>query len=52
MSERRSYPIELTVNGRKIIEIEIDPHYEVSHADSINDDLILRTRHAFEWQIF
>ncbi len=41
MSERRSYPTQLTINGRKIIEVVIDPHYETKHASSIDDDLIL-----------
>ncbi|MGK5084762.1 hypothetical protein WDW37_15820 [Bdellovibrionota bacterium FG-1] len=41
MTARRSYPIRITVNGREIDEVVIDPHYEVNHAESINDDLIL-----------
>lgn len=38
---RRSYPIFLTINGRKITKVVIDPHFEVRHKDSINDDIIL-----------
>ena len=41
MTERRHYPFEITINGRKIIEVVIDPHYESRHSDSINDSLIL-----------
>lgn len=41
MIKRRSYPIEITVNGRRIHELVIDPHYELKHSSSINDDLIL-----------
>jgi hypothetical protein len=41
MSERRSYPTRLTINGCIVIEVVIDPHYEAKHADSIDDDLIL-----------
>ena len=40
MSERRSYPAELIINGRRISEVVIDPHYESKH-DDINDTLIL-----------
>lgn len=41
MTKRRSYPIKIEVNGRKIHEVVIDPHYEIKHSDSVNDDLIL-----------
>ncbi len=40
MSKRRAYRLSLTVNGRRISEVVIDPHYENKHAD-ISDDLIL-----------
>ncbi len=40
MSERRSYPTLLTINGRSISEVIIDPHYETRHPD-ISDALIL-----------
>ncbi len=40
MNDRRSYEITLTVNGKEINEVVIDPHYETNHPD-INDDLIL-----------
>jgi len=40
MSDRRSYPASLSVNGRKINKITIDPHYEAKHPD-IDDSLIL-----------
>lgn len=35
------YSILLTINGRQISRVAIDPHYEERHRDSINDDLIL-----------
>lgn len=41
MSIRRSYPIKMTVNGRNIGEVVIDPHYEEKHSGTVNDDLIL-----------
>ena len=39
---RREYPISLLVNGVQITKVIIDPHYEGSHAESINDELVLR----------
>jgi hypothetical protein len=41
MSQRRSYHVNMVVNGRKINEIVIDPHYESRHSD-IDDSLILK----------
>jgi hypothetical protein len=38
---RREYPTKLTINGRRIVKVIIDPHYELKHSRSINDDLIL-----------
>jgi len=41
MGERRSYSVELKINGRTITEVVIDSHYELKHADSMDDDIIL-----------
>jgi hypothetical protein len=41
MTKRRCYPIWITVNGLPIEQVVIDPHYELKHAESIDDDLIL-----------
>lgn len=38
---RRSYSIDIVVNGRRIEEVIIDSHYEKKHPD-INDTTILR----------
>lgn len=38
---RREYPVRLTVNGRNIVKVIIDPHYELKHSRSITDSLIL-----------
>lgn len=38
---RREYPIFLTINGRSITKVVIDPHFELRHRDSINDEIIL-----------
>lgn len=40
MRKRRSYAVNLVINGRPINEVVIDPHHEVKHPD-INDTLIL-----------
>lgn len=39
--DRKTYKINLKVNGRKITEVIIDPHYEVNHSSSINDEIII-----------
>ncbi len=38
---RREYDIKITVNGRAITKAVIDPHYELKHADSVDDSTIL-----------
>ena len=50
MSTRRRYPCRITVNQRVIHEIVIDPHYEVKHSHSMNDDLILLLVHELKNQ--
>lgn len=40
MSERRIYPLFIAVNGRRITEVVIDPHYQERHPD-IDDGTIL-----------
>ncbi len=42
MKPRRSYPVSFKINGFKITEVLIDPHYEINHSDSMNDELILK----------
>jgi len=41
MNERRDYKISITVNSKAINRVVIDPHYELKHIDSINDEIIL-----------
>ena len=41
MSDRRSYPIQIVINGREVNEVVIDPHYAEKHPD-ISDSLILK----------
>jgi hypothetical protein len=39
--ERREYDIKITVNGRRITQVVIDPHYELKHSRSMNDEMIV-----------
>lgn len=41
MVHRRIYAVKMTVNGLSIKNVVIDPHYELKHSESINDQLIL-----------
>ncbi len=38
---KREYPTSLIINGHKITKVVVDPHYELRHRDSINDEIIL-----------
>jgi hypothetical protein len=38
---RREYDISIVVNGQRVTQVIIDPHYEEKHADSISDEIIL-----------
>jgi len=40
MSERRAYRLSLTVNGRRVNEVVIDPHYETKHASVLTSSRI------------
>jgi len=37
---RRVYSITLTINGKKLSRLIIDPHYELKHGNYVNDELI------------
>lgn len=39
--DRRSFDINITVNGHRIKKVVIDQHYALKHADSMSDALIL-----------
>jgi len=41
MDERRDYKISITVNSRAITRLVIDPHYELKHSDSVDDEIVL-----------
>ena len=38
---RRVYSADLTVNGKRLNQIVIDPHYEEKHAKSVDDETIV-----------
>ncbi len=38
---RRAHDIKITVNGLKIVQVVIDPHYELKHSDSVDEQTIL-----------
>ncbi len=40
--ERRKYDISITINGRMISQLIIDPHYLVKHGESITDQIIIQ----------
>ena len=40
--KRREYSIRIVFNEIWIKKVIIDPHFEIKHADSVNDDLILK----------
>ncbi len=43
MTQQRVHKIEpIVINGVRIVQVVIDPHYELKHSKSINDALILR----------
>lgn len=40
---RHAYRIKpIIINGKKIVQVVIDPHYQIKHSGSINDELILK----------
>ena len=41
MIERRDYKIFITVNSKTINRVIIDPHFEIKHGESVDDEIIL-----------
>ena len=52
MNERRDYKISITVNSRAITRVVIDPHYELKHGDSVDDEVILSLVQMLDGKIF
>ena len=50
VSTKRAYSVELVVNGIKITKVVIDSHYELKHAESIDDDVIIKPGEALRWK--
>ena len=52
MEHRRNYSISLVVNDRAISEVVIDAHFEEKHAESINDEIILKLVQKLDGRFF
>ena len=50
--QRREYSIDITVNGRRINKVIIDPHYELKHSSSVHDQIILDLVKQLDGQFF
>ncbi len=50
--ERREYQISLTVNNRSIRTVVIDPHFELKHSASIDDQIILGLVKQLDGRLF
>jgi hypothetical protein len=38
---RRVYPLQLSINGRRLERVVIDPHFEKKHSSSVTDEIVL-----------
>ncbi len=52
MYERRDYGISITVNSRSVTRVVIDPHYELKHSDSVDDETILNLVQLLDGKTF
>ncbi len=52
MTKRRTYKINITVNYKKITKVIIDPHFEIKHADTIEDKVILNLVQLLDGEVF
>jgi hypothetical protein len=50
--DRREYKVHLRVNNRSIHKVVIDPHYELRHSESIDDQTILALVKQLDGRIF
>jgi len=50
--KRRSYAVSLVVNNQHIKRVIIDPHYELKHANTITDSLILELVKLLDGEYF
>ena len=49
---RREYHVDLTINGRHLKKLIIDPHYEVKHSESVSDEIIIELVKALDGGFF
>ncbi len=50
--KRRIYEIDLKINNIPIKRVIIDPHYEIRHSESINDELIIDLAKTLNGKMF
>lgn len=50
--DRREYKISITINRQRIGKVIIDPHYEVKHAASISDEIIIALVKSLDGRVF
>ena len=49
---RRTYPIDIEINERRLKPVVIDPHYEEKHADCVDDQIVLQLVQLLNGRIF
>ena len=49
---QRRYDMVLMINGRKLDAVVIDGHYQLKHANSMNDELIMGMVKALDGQTY
>jgi len=49
---RRTYLVDINVNGRKIDQVIIDSHYELKHGSTIDDNIIIDLVRMLDGKIF
>jgi len=52
MDKRREFKISITVNSRAITSVVIDPHYEIKHGDTVDDQIIIGLVELLDGKIF
>ena len=49
---RREFAVLMTVNHRQIFKVIIDPHYQLKHAASVDDEMILELVKCLDGKTF
>ena len=50
--KRREYNLQLVINDRHLNKVIIDPHYQLKHSESINDEIILELVQKLDGNFF